>query len=85
MMGGFGMNGKNVGPGLLKGFQKFFGFYDHKMHVERNLSAVRNGLYDIGPDSDIGDKAPVHYVEVKIIGQIWIELGQFGFEISKVC
>ena len=68
MSAGFHMNGDRIGAAVGESLHESVRLDDHQMHIQWNGGQLCYGFDNCRTHRDIGNEAPVHYVDVDEIG-----------------
>jgi hypothetical protein len=87
---GFYVNGDNIGPGIGELLYLILRGLNHQMDIEGQSGIGTESRHYRRPDGYIGDKTPVHHIDVNIVspcpvsfGYLLTETGEIGGENGR--
>src|SRR5687767_2029388 len=63
----FHMNIQSARTRLGKCFEVTLRLFDHQMHIQREICDSTTGFHDKGSHRNVGNKVPIHHIDVKPI------------------
>ena len=73
-----------VGARLRKGRNVLIRILDHQVAIERKLCRLAQALDDRRPDGDVGDKMPVHHIDMDHCAAAALGRGYFVCQPCKI-
>ena len=80
----FDMCGQDIGPGICKGIDIGIHRRDHQMHVHYGRDMLAKRLYGRGAKGKVGDKMPIHHIDMHPIGALGFDRLNLCPEIRKI-
>ena len=65
-------------------WDELFGRNDHQMHIKRLTRVARHGFHYRETEADVGDKHPVHHIEMVPIGGTLVEHFDVTLQVGKI-